>query len=141
MKQAKWISVLMLLFVPLIAAAQMQPTERIVTQVPFKFMIGNVAMPAGECTIQLADDKGWVLVVRNRDARLSVFTLAATSLDSTTARVSALVFHRYGDRYFLAGVKIGDSPQVYTFNKSKLEKELRAQNGLAPEEVLVASAL
>src|SRR3954469_6184476 len=92
MKQAKWISVLMLLFVQLIAAAQMQPTERIVTQVPFKFMVGNVAMPSGECTIQLADEKGWVLVIRTPEARVSVFTLAVSGFDKKAARDSAMVF-------------------------------------------------
>jgi hypothetical protein len=138
MKHAKWISVLMLLFVPLIAAAQMQPTERIVTQVPFKFMVGNVAMPSGECTIQLADEKGWVLVIRNPEAKVSVFTLAVSGLDKKVARDSAMVFHRYGDRYFLAGVKIGDSPQVYTFKQSKLEKEWTALNGPGSEEVVAS---
>jgi len=139
MKHAKWISVLMLMFVPMIAVAQMLPAERIVTQVPFKFMIGNVAMPAGECTVQLADEKGWVLVVSNRDAKLSVFTLAVPAVGTKAARASALVFHRYGDRYFLQGVKIGDSSEIYTFKQSKLEKELVAQNGPAPEEMLASA--
>ncbi len=139
MKHAKWLSALILLFAPLIAAAQLQQSERIVTQVPFKFMIGNVAFPAGECTVQLADEKGWVLVVRNRDAKASVFALAAPSTANKAAIVSALVFHRYGDRYFLEGMKIGDTRDVYTFRPGKLEKEMRAMN-VPAEEVLVASA-
>jgi hypothetical protein len=52
MRHTKWISALMLLFLPIIAAAQMKPGERVVTQVPFKFMVGTVEMPAGECSLQ-----------------------------------------------------------------------------------------
>ena len=69
MRYAKWISALMILFVPIIAAAQMKPGERIVTQVPFKFMVGSVAMPAGEYTVRVADQKNSVLVVGNQDAK------------------------------------------------------------------------
>jgi len=140
MKHAKWISVLMLLFVPLIAAAQLAPTERIVTQVPFKFAVGDVAMPAGEVTVQLADEKGWVLTVSNRDAKKAIFALAAATAAKKAAPESALVFHKYGDRYFLVAMMIGDSRAVYEFRQSKLEKELLAQNLRATEEILLASA-
>ena len=138
MKLGKWFYALMLLFVPFIAAAQMQPSERIVTKVPFSFMIGDVTVPAGECTVQLADDKGWVLIVGNRDAKVSVYTIA-NAAQGKTSPYAALMFTRYTDRYFLQGVKIRDSNTIYTFAPSKLEKELRAQNVPATTELLVAS--
>ena len=139
MKYVKRISALVFLFVPLLAAAQMVPSERIVTQVPFQFVVGNAAVPAGECTVQLADAKGWILTVGNRDAKLSVYTLATAGTSGQKAPVSALVFHKYGNSYFLVGLKIQDTNSVYTFRESKLEKELRAQN-VRSEDVLLASA-
>jgi hypothetical protein len=139
MKCAKWVSALTLFFVPLIAAAQMVPSERVVTQVPFQFMVGNVAVPAGECTIQLADEKGWVLIVGNQNGKLSIYTLAAANVSGKKAPASALVFHKYGNSYFLADLKIGDTNSVYTFHESKLEKELRAQN-VSSTDVMLASA-
>ena len=54
MKQAKWISALMLLLLPLIAVGQMKPAERIVTQVPFKFMVGNAAIEAAHAAANSA---------------------------------------------------------------------------------------
>ena len=138
MKHTKWITVLMLMFVPLIAAAQLAQTERVVTQVPFKFTVGNVAIPAGECSVQLADQKGWVLTVRNRDAKIAMFAPSKPAEARTARERDALVFHKYGDLYFLAGVLIGDSRAVLELPQSKLEKELLAQN-LHPTEKTLAS--
>ena len=140
MKHAKWISALMLLFVPLIAAAQLRQSERIVTQVPFRFTVGNVAIPAGECSVQLADQKGWVLTVSNRDAKIALFTHTVPNAARKIAPASALVFHKYGDRYFLVALRVSDSGAVYEFRQSKLEKELIAQNLRPTEEILLASA-
>jgi hypothetical protein len=140
MKHAKWISALMLLFVPLIAAAQLAQSERIVTQVPFRFTVGNVAIPAGECSVQLADQKGWVLTVSNRDAKIALFTHTVPNAARKIAPASALVFHKYGDRYFLVALRVSDSRAVYEFRQSKLEKELIAQNLRPTEEILLASA-
>jgi hypothetical protein len=50
-----------------------------------------------------------------------------------------MVFHKYGDRYFLAGLKVADSIAVYEFHQSKLEKEFQAQNLHPTEKVLLAS--
>jgi len=139
MKHTKWITVLMLLFVPLIAAAQLAPTERIVMQVPFKFTVGNVAIPGGEIIVQTADEKGSLLLVRNRDARVAVFTMPASARAGQAAPVTAMVFHKYGDRYFLTGLRVADSTAVYEFRQSKLEKEFQAQNLPPTERVLLTS--
>src|SRR5215471_1041797 len=139
MKCAKWISAVMLLSVPLIAVAQMKPTERIVTQVPFKFMVGNAAVPAGECTVVLANENNSVLLVGSSDAKLWVYAPTTPNLGKK-ASDAALTFHRYGDRYFLTEVRVGNSRSIYTFKPSKLEKELRAQNVSGTEEILLASS-
>ena len=133
MKYAKWISALVLLAAPLVAAAQ---SQRIVTQVPFKFTVGTVEMPAGEYIVQLAGETG-VLTVANPDAKRSVFVLTVANLGKKSPG-AAVVFHRYGDRYFLAELRIGSSGTVYTLQPTKLEKEFRARN-LPTEDILLAS--
>lgn len=139
MNYAKWIPALMLLFVPLIAVGQMKPTERIVTQVPFKYMVGDAAMPAGECIVLLANENNSVLLVGNRDAKHWVYAPATSDLGKKASE-AALTFHRYGDRYFLTEVRVGNSRSIYTFKPTKLEKELRAQNVSGTEEILLASS-
>lgn len=137
MRYTKWISALVLLFVPIIAAAQTKPGERIVTQVPFKFMVGSVAMPAGEYTVRVADAKSSLLLVGNQDAKSWIYVKAIPD-QGKQAPGAALVFHRYGNQYFLAELKVEDSRTVYTFAPTKLEKELRAEN-VSATEILLAS--
>jgi hypothetical protein len=48
------------------------------------------------------------------------------------------VFHKYGDRYFLVGVRIQGSQSDYTLPETKAEAEVRAQNITAPQEVMLA---
>ena len=139
MKYAKWISALMLLFVPIMAAAQLQPSERIVTNVPFSFVVANTVVPAGECTIQGADEQGWMLTVTNRNAQLNIFVLATPGLGKKAPSVSSLVFHKYGNRYFLSDIKIGNSREVYSFQQGKLEAEMRAQNVPVTDEILLVA--
>lgn len=139
MKYANWIPALMLLFVPLIAVAQMKPTERIVTQVPFKYMVGDTAMPAGECTVLLANENNSVLLVGSTVAKHWVYAPTTPNLGKK-ASDAALTFHRYGDQYFLTEVRVGNSRSIYTFKPTKLEKELRAQSVSETEEILLASS-
>jgi hypothetical protein len=139
MKYAKWISVLMILLVPVIAVAQLQDSDRIAAQVPFKFMVANAVVPAGECSIQRVDPAGSVLVITNHNARTNLFATASQGMSKKAAASYAMVFHRYGDRYFLEALKLEGSRTVYTLNESKLEKELRAQNTPVTEEILLAT--
>jgi hypothetical protein len=138
MKYAKWISALMLMLLPLVAVGQMKPAERIVTQVPFQFTVGDATLPAGDCTVVLVNENSSVLLVGSRDAHRWVYAPATPDLGGKSSD-AVLTFHRYGDRYFLAEVKVADSRSVYTFKPSKLEKELRAQNVSGTDEILLAS--
>ena len=50
-----------------------------------------------------------------------------------------LVFHRYGNRYFLAEVWASQSDSGYQVRRSRLERELAARHP-APESTIVAAA-
>lgn len=55
MKYAKWISVLMLMKIATVAAAQIPVTDRITAQVPFTFVVADHVIPMGKCVILRAD--------------------------------------------------------------------------------------
>lgn len=137
MRYAKWITVIMLL-VPSIAAAQIGTSARVVADVPFTYIVANTVVPLGPTTIQAADPAGRFLVVRNRSAKIDIFATVSTGSDKKAASY-ALVFHKYGRRYFLAGLKVDGSAAFYRFTPSKFEQELVAQNEPATEEILLAS--
>ena len=140
MKYAKRMLALALIALPILAVAQMVSSTRIVGEVPFPFMVGNKHVPAGQCTIEPATNGARMLVIRNVGAKVSLFTPAAQTLAKKASRSYALVFHKYGDRAFLTGIKLAGDRSIYQIPESHAEAELRAQNVTATEETLLASA-
>ncbi|HET6180300.1 MAG TPA: hypothetical protein VFE61_25485 [Candidatus Sulfotelmatobacter sp.] len=139
MKTVTRMLALTLTILPLLAVAQLNSSDRIVTQVPFEFMVGNKAVPAGECVVTPATMDLKTLVIRNGEASVSLFTTAQADETKTAAANYALVFHKYGNRTFLWGMKIAGSRILYRLPESKAEAELRAQNVPATEQTLLAS--
>ena len=119
------------------AFSQMGGT-RITAQVPFDFVLGNKAVPAGEWTVKSVTTSG-VLWIQNADAKVGLLSAPLIDPSSEPARSCALVFHRYNNRYFLSEIKIEGSTIAYRLPESKSEAEMRAQNVTATEEVLLAS--
>jgi hypothetical protein len=137
MKYAARMLAIALSMAPLLASAQLGSANKIVAQVPFAFHAGSKTVPAGTTVIQLADRSGMTLSIRNPDEKVNLF---AGSLPGTPPRGAGntLVFHRYGDHYFLTEIRVAGSDISYRLPQSGQEKELRAQNLPAAEETLLA---
>ncbi|HEY6232254.1 MAG TPA: hypothetical protein VIW64_13420 [Pyrinomonadaceae bacterium] len=87
-----------------VASGQPQSANKVVANIPFEFNVGYKTMPAGEYSVQIVASAGDALLIKNADS-----TMSALRLSEATSRVkdkshARLVFHRYGDRYFLAEV-------------------------------------
>jgi hypothetical protein len=82
---------------------------------------------------------GRVLVIHNSAASMGLFSPASLVEAKKTAGNYTLVFNRYGNRYFLTGVKIAGTRTSYKLLESKGEAEMRAENVPASEEILLAS--
>ena len=139
MKYMIRILALTLTILPLLAAAQLGNNDRLVTQVPFEFVVGTRTIPAGECSVRLAAP-GWrTLMVHNQAAKMALF--APTSLDSTKQASDhyALVFHKLGDKYFLAEIKLAGSNAIYRLPQNPAEAELLSHNVKLTEKILLAS--
>src|SRR5579871_4408293 len=140
MKYAKRLLALTVITLPILAIAQMRSTTTIVAQVPFSFTVGNKLVPAGECAIEPATAGATTLVIRNVAAKLGLFTPAMRDQAKTASGSYALVFHKYGDRAFLTGIRLAGDRTIYQIPESPAEAELRAQNVTANEQILLASA-
>jgi hypothetical protein len=136
MKIATRMIALTLTMLPLLAAAQMNRGEKIVTNVPFEFMVGNKAVPAGQCSVKLTDS-GMGLAILNE--KIGLYSSFVTDETRKASGNYELVFHRYGDRTFLTGIKLAGSSIEYRLPKSKGEAELQARNAPSVEKTLVAS--
>ncbi len=138
MKYAKKMMVAMLFLAPVIALAQLGNGDRVVAQVPFRFMVADQNVPAGEYILQKADASGKTLAVRNVDAKVGIFVLTSVGESKEAAGSYALVFNRYGNRYFLSALKVAGDRTTYSPVESKEEAELRAQNVPATQQVVLA---
>jgi hypothetical protein len=104
--------------------------------VPFSFMVGEKALPAA--TYQVEDVAVNAILIEgghNGEAAMIQFH-AAEARDNQSPK---LVFHKYGDRYFLYQVWYGERRGM-ELRESKYEKELKlaGNQGSAPQEVVVA---
>ena len=70
--------------------------------IPFEFVVGDQSLPAGLYTVRAITDGGETLRIRGVEAKASAVRL--TTPANGKASNAKLVFHRYGQRYFLAEV-------------------------------------
>jgi hypothetical protein len=139
MKHAKWLVVVTLVVLSGMAAAQLNSGSRLVTQVPFEFMVANKVVPTGEWVVRIATVDGNILDISNAQRSAGVFSASSRTEAKQPASHCALVFRQYGYRYFLSEIKLQGSKIAYRLPESKAEAELRAQNVPATEETLLAS--
>jgi len=86
------------------AAAQgaaAQAKRWLVLKAPFAFTVERQQLPAGEYRVQL--QAGW-LRVQSTDGKTSVNVLTMPVSGKTPEGHGEVVFHQYGDKYFLAQV-------------------------------------
>jgi hypothetical protein len=138
MKCANWLVVVTLVLSGM-AAAQMSSANKIVAQVPFDFMVANKVEPTGKWAVRVAVRDGNILDISNARTNAGVFSMSSRTDAKQPASHYALVFHRYGDRYFLSEIKLRGSKIAYRLPGSKAEAELRSENVSATEETLLAS--
>jgi hypothetical protein len=85
----------------LLAAASLGQTRPgdMVVDVPFAFLVNGQTLPAGRYVVVAAGD--YHIRISTPRAGLYVLTQGASRTDSASSK---LVFHRYGDTYFLSAV-------------------------------------
>ena len=96
--------------VALLAAVSMyaQGSQKMKVQVPFGFHVGNSLLPSGEYTVD-ADAGPGVVRLKSGDAKASVMIIALPVQAPATPGQGKLVFHKYGEEYFLSQIwKQGD---------------------------------
>ncbi len=109
----------------------------VTAQVPFDFIANGKTMPAGECTIAVQVNGRALLSINSGNQHNFAFSIDDESASVKTK--SALVFHHYGNRYFLVAIK-RERKTGYKLPASKLERELQARNVPGEALTLLASA-
>ena len=124
--------------IALVAVAAVQAQDKTVTaNVPFSFYMDRSAMPQGAYNV---DELSLGAVVRMRSAGATNAITSHEIAGKKRIEPARLVFHRYGDSYFLAEIWTGDTSIGQGLAVSPREKEL-AQNGAAPALAVIRLAL
>lgn len=92
--------------------------------VPFDFTVGNKLLPSGTYTIQKESSN--IVVIRSHDKPIAALSLVNQS-DHKAANGGKLLFHRYGDRYFLSEILCDQANLDVQVPSSKAEKRTRLQ--------------
>jgi hypothetical protein len=88
-----------------VCRAQSRPLE---VNVPFAFEVGNKTMRAGSYRVEsMATGNGSLQVLRSNsgETRLTISTMPTAT--NSGASAPSLIFHRYGNHYFLAQIRTG----------------------------------
>lgn len=133
----KHATLLLITLVGLTGLLNAQTSTTVKTQVPFGFVANGKTMPAGECTIAVVVNGRTVLSISSGDQHAYAFPIADESPNARKKTV--LVFHQYGNRYFLTGIQ-REKGIGYQLPASRLERELQARNIPWQGFTLLASA-
>ncbi|HYL39612.1 MAG TPA: hypothetical protein VEV17_27085 [Bryobacteraceae bacterium] len=119
----------------LAAGVSQAQSAQLTADVPFQFMLGNQTLPAGTYQVDQSASSH-VVTVHSAGGQAVVIGINTTSV--CDQKVSQLVFHRYGNRYFLAQIWTRDSASGWQIARTSLERELAAQRTVPRTQVLVA---
>lgn len=142
MRNRMCVSALALSFLVSLAAlpAAAKSVDNMRAQVPFDFHVGGRLVRAGDCTVEALTADEQVLRISNGKEVATTTTNYNSERGNGEGR-ARLVFHKYGDQFFLAAVWGSDSTGR-TLSESKRERNLRkelrtARGGIAAEMEIV----
>jgi hypothetical protein len=121
----------------LMAAECRAQSRTLEAKVPFAFEVGDKTMPAGNYRIEsMPTGAGSLQVIRsaNGDVRVTLSTIAIPAKNGNSE--PELIFHRYGNHYFLAQIQTGDHHARELF-ESRPEKELARSQAMNEIAVLI----
>ena len=122
----------------LVTTAASAQTTKMKADIPFKFIVNRATLPAGAYSVESLDEAGSVLAIRGPDPKANSLAMSNSCRSANPASQTKLVFHRYGDQYFLYQVWIQGKTNGREFLPSPREKEV-AKDYSMHEVVLIAS--
>jgi hypothetical protein len=110
-------------FVTAVVSANGQ-SSRQVANIPFDFVVGDKELPAGKYGVESVNPTRETLKITGAK---TMFRLSSTINHSQPAKTGKMVFHRYGNQYFLAEVWAAGETQGRQLLKSSREKAIEQE--------------
>jgi hypothetical protein len=99
--------------------------QRVRANVPFEFIVGDKTLPAGEYAVRAMGAASDVLAIQGTRANHNAIRL--TNPTVRAEKSASLVFHRYGDKFFLAQVWDGENGAGRQLLKSRQERSIEKE--------------
>ena len=103
-------------------------SKKLAADIPFDFTVGSRTMTSGEYSVSSITNDGAGLVIRSDDTGQSVIRLSNPIEPQGNKTQARLVFHRYGQRYFLAEVWEGGKSEGRQLVESREERAIRHES-------------
>ena len=130
----------MLMFVAAVAlmaalvSAHAQSSQMVAADIPFEFAVGGKSLKAGKYSVNPLTTSGDTVLIRSRDSRGAAFLLTRSIQASVVPDKGKLVFHRYGQVYFLSEIWTPGERQGRRLLKSGAEREIENQLAAIPSK-------
>jgi hypothetical protein len=95
-------------FLLLLPLAHAQVSQSIQGNVPFNFRVGDSVLPAGQYIVRPLRSGSMVLQIHSSEPKGKGIMCLSNQVQANSRQNAKLVFHRYGDTYFLSQVWPGD---------------------------------
>jgi len=109
-----------------VSANAQSTANRVVANVPFEFSVGYKTLPAGEYSVEAILSAGNGLLIKSSDGKISALRLSDSTRQIKEQSQARMVFHRYGERYFLAEVWNGVDQTGRRLTESQEERALES---------------
>src|SRR5262249_21555602 len=114
------------------AYAQLGSAQEVRANVPFDYEVGNAAMKAGNCSVRgISTATVLAFSCAVSETKLALSRAVAGKLATETK----LVFHKYGDQYFLAQVWVKGEDTGRELQTTRTENELMSK--ASPDSVVI----
>jgi len=123
----------------LVAGSAFAQSEEVRANIPFNFVVNKTTMPAGTYSITRTGITSDALAIRGLSCKAALLVGTMRRSSAKTNDRSKLVFHRYGDRYFLSQIWVEGSDHMRVLPKTNLESEV-ALDLTSKDVILYASA-
>jgi hypothetical protein len=112
-----------------VASANAQLSVPVRAKVPFDFNVGDKKLPAGEYTFSRTSSSSDLktMAVSSADSSTHMFQSTFEARILTPKNESTLVFHKYGDEYFLEQIWTGGEQDGTQLPESRGERTARRQ--------------
>lgn len=110
----------------LTAGSALAEDHKVVADIPFTFSLNGRSLPAGHYTIESDSNTPNVLRIDDRKDSVHILAVALPGADESK-KDNTLVFHKYGNQYFLTTIRANNASMSCHLMPSKQEKWAKAQ--------------